>query len=159
MKVQLLTYKREPHVPEQPRPGVPLHPPPYYSPHWRHPKHAKACWCAVVQSWGDPKEGGWRWEPQQQQTCRPGASFTGLGLEGPPSTILECTCLGLAVSGPASFLTLSSCSLGTGHTSKGPVVSFAGMCFSSSLSPVIVQTWEPGQLRLQKCETAWALEA
>ena len=85
VKVLLLTYKWEPHVPEQPRPGVPLHPPPYYSPHWRHPKHAKACWCAVVQSWGNPKEGGWRWEPQQQETCKPGASFPYLGLEGPPS--------------------------------------------------------------------------
>lgn len=75
-------------------------------------------------------------------------------------TILECTCLGLAVSGPALLLTLSSCSPGPGHYKpKGPVMSFAGTCFSSSLSPVIVQTWEPRQLRLQKCETTWALEA
>lgn len=37
-------------------------------------------------------------------------------------TILECTCLGLAVSGPALLLTLSSCSPGTGHYKpKGPV--------------------------------------
>ena len=46
--------------------------------------------------------------------------FGSQGSTIPPS--LECTCLGLAVSGPALLLTLSSCSPGTGHYKpKGPV--------------------------------------
>lgn len=113
-------------------------------PHWRHPKHAKACWCAVVQSWGDPKEGGVEVGTPAAADLQTRCLLHRFGSRGStihhPWSVLA---LGLAVSGPASLLTLSSCSLGTGHTSQGSCSVICWHAFSSSLSPMIVQTWEP----------------
>lgn len=67
---------------------------------WKKSKPLQKCCveCAVLYTWGDCKEGDWRWEPQHQGTWRPGDSSKSWQPEGPSS--FECTMLGFAVEGP-----------------------------------------------------------
>ena len=38
---------------------------------WTHPSSCNTTLGRFIHRWGDPKEGGWRWEPQHQETWSP----------------------------------------------------------------------------------------
>ena len=99
--------------------------------------------------WGDPKEGGWGWEPHHQETWSPGGFSSSpeaphpLGAVGVVS--LQEDPLDLEVVGPC-------------RGEQARQVHGAGLIawhiLPSSISPMTVHPWEPSLPRLQGCASS-----
>ena len=106
---------------------------------------------AFIHRWGDGKEGGWRWEPQHQETWSP-RGFSKL-FQPRGSTSFRCSRLSFTAGGPHGSGGCGPLQKGAG--TPGPWGRAHWLVYHpSSISPMIVHPWEPSLSRLQGCASS-----
>ena len=134
-KVLFLDCPLEWHVPEEtPKVCVPfLLPPLPLSPGHIPVPATPLCGGCFHYRWGDPKEGGWRWEPHHLETWSPGG-FSHL-FQPRSSTSCGCSRCSFAAGGPTWIWRLWAGAEGNRHTRSMGKDSLTGMSSPSSSVP------------------------